>query len=357
MTHGRLPRRLPRGEDRPACIVLAGRVPARAAAPHRDGPRRPGPSWRRRSATPGPWPTPGSNGAASLAPTRSFSPMGSMSRAASERRHRRGSPATTVGAAAVALEAGFDSIEVHLGHNYLLSAFLSPKLNRRRDEWGGSLENRARFARQVVRGRPGGRRRTVRGDGQAEHGRRRPRGSLARRERRGRPDARASDGCLDALELTGGSSLANPMYLFRGEAPLPEFAATLRQPSEPASGSSASVPSATTRSRRPSSCPTPASSARAVDLPLILSAASTARQTIDHALDRGLRVRRHGPSAAARARSGEPHAEGTKPTSPCASTATSACPPSTGARAASWSRRPAPDAPGRSVEGQRGGIE
>jgi 2,4-dienoyl-CoA reductase-like NADH-dependent reductase (Old Yellow Enzyme family) len=36
-----------------------------------------------------------------------------------------------------------------------------------------------------------------------------------------------ADGCLDALELTGGSSLANPMYLFRGEAPLQEFGATL----------------------------------------------------------------------------------------------------------------------------------
>jgi 2,4-dienoyl-CoA reductase-like NADH-dependent reductase (Old Yellow Enzyme family) len=38
------------------------------------------------------------------------------------------------------------------------------------------------------------------------------------------------DGALDALELTGGSSLANPMYLFRGEAPLQEFAATLPPP-------------------------------------------------------------------------------------------------------------------------------
>ena len=35
------------------------------------------------------------------------------------------------------------------------------------------------------------------------------------------------DGSLDALELTGGSSLANPMYLFRGDAPLQEFGATL----------------------------------------------------------------------------------------------------------------------------------
>jgi 2,4-dienoyl-CoA reductase-like NADH-dependent reductase (Old Yellow Enzyme family) len=36
-----------------------------------------------------------------------------------------------------------------------------------------------------------------------------------------------ADGCLDALELTGGSSLANPMYLFRGESPIEEMAATL----------------------------------------------------------------------------------------------------------------------------------
>ena len=47
-------------------------------------------------------------------------------------------------------EAGFDSIEIHLAHNYLLSAFLSPKFNKRKDDWNGSLENRARFARQVV---------------------------------------------------------------------------------------------------------------------------------------------------------------------------------------------------------------
>ncbi len=54
-------------------------------------------------------------------------------------------------AATLAVEAGFDSIEVHVGHNYLLSAFLSPKLNRRDDQFGGSVENRARFARTVLR--------------------------------------------------------------------------------------------------------------------------------------------------------------------------------------------------------------
>ena len=52
--------------------------------------------------------------------------------------------------AKLCVEAGFDSLEIHIGHNYLLSSFLSPKFNRRTDRWGGSIENRARFARQVV---------------------------------------------------------------------------------------------------------------------------------------------------------------------------------------------------------------
>ncbi|HVW17291.1 MAG TPA: bifunctional salicylyl-CoA 5-hydroxylase/oxidoreductase [Solirubrobacteraceae bacterium] len=54
-----------------------------------------------------------------------------------------------VASARMAAEAGFDLLEVHAGHGYLLSSFLSPLTNRRTDEYGGSLENRARFVLEV----------------------------------------------------------------------------------------------------------------------------------------------------------------------------------------------------------------
>src|SRR5699024_11588802 len=56
-----------------------------------------------------------------------------------------------VRAARGAASAGFAAIEVHFGHNYLVSEFLSPELNKRRDAYGGSLEDGARLARRLGR--------------------------------------------------------------------------------------------------------------------------------------------------------------------------------------------------------------
>ena len=132
---------------------------------------------------------------------------------------------TSSAAPTVAIDAGFDAIELHLGHNYLLSSFLSPNLNHRRDDYGGSLENRLRLSRRVVDAV----RETVgssvavtakfnMADGVP--------GGLWLEESLRLAALLEADGQLDALELTGGSSLLNAMYYFRGDVPMAEFIAT-----------------------------------------------------------------------------------------------------------------------------------
>jgi anthraniloyl-CoA monooxygenase len=56
-----------------------------------------------------------------------------------------------VAAARMAERAGFDMLELHYAHGYLMSAFITPLTNRRSDEYGGSLENRMRFPLEVYR--------------------------------------------------------------------------------------------------------------------------------------------------------------------------------------------------------------
>lgn len=55
-----------------------------------------------------------------------------------------------VKAASNAIKSGFDAIEIHAGHGYLLSQFISPYTNKRKDEFGGNLENRLRFPARVI---------------------------------------------------------------------------------------------------------------------------------------------------------------------------------------------------------------
>jgi 2,4-dienoyl-CoA reductase-like NADH-dependent reductase (Old Yellow Enzyme family) len=169
-----------------------------------------------------------SNRAPALAPSGGFTPMGSRLHAIDPAGIERVVDDYR-SAATRAVEAGFDSIEVHVGHNYLLSAFLSPKLNKRKDQFGGSVENRARFARTVlrnVRDAVGGKVAVTAKLNMADG----VDGGLWLDESVEVATLFEADGTLDALELTGGSSLANPMYLFRGDAPRREFGATLPPP-------------------------------------------------------------------------------------------------------------------------------
>jgi 2,4-dienoyl-CoA reductase-like NADH-dependent reductase (Old Yellow Enzyme family) len=172
------------------------------------------------------------NGARPLGPSRAFNSYGLMSGIPFARAMTEADIGEVVEAfgraSGLAREAGFDAVELHLGHGYLLSQFLSPATNRRRDRYGGSLENRLRFPTQVVR-----RVRAALGtsfpilaktnlsDGF--------RGGLQVEEAVG-VARRLEEECIDAIVLSGGFTSRTPLYLLRGGRPLREMIEVEKSP-------------------------------------------------------------------------------------------------------------------------------
>jgi 2,4-dienoyl-CoA reductase-like NADH-dependent reductase (Old Yellow Enzyme family) len=117
-----------------------------------------------------------------------------------------------------ARDAGFDCVEVHAGHGYLISQFLSPYTNHRRDEFGGSLQNRMRFMQMVME-------EVMKAAGSDM-------GVIVKTNLRdGFKGGMEIDECLEvarelqrlgahALVLSGGFVSKAPMYVMRGEMPI-----------------------------------------------------------------------------------------------------------------------------------------
>jgi 2,4-dienoyl-CoA reductase-like NADH-dependent reductase (Old Yellow Enzyme family) len=169
------------------------------------------------------------NKAQALAPVRFFNPMSMRFAKKATKDDIRDVTAAHANAARLAIDSGFDAVEIHLGHNYLASSFLSPLINRRDDEFGGSLENRAKVARGTVLAvrRAVGDQIAVTAKLNMSDG---VRGGISTEESLQTAKWLQEDGGLDAIELTAGSSLVNPMYLFRGDAPVKEFSRAFKPP-------------------------------------------------------------------------------------------------------------------------------
>ncbi|HSR84704.1 MAG TPA: NADH:flavin oxidoreductase [Streptosporangiaceae bacterium] len=128
--------------------------------------------------------------------------------------------------AAMLAEAGFDAVELHFGHHYLVSAFLSPRWNRRTDDYGGPVAHRARLALRILSAV-----RASVGDRLAVTAKL----NMTDGIRRGLDVADSievarllqAEGGLDAITLSGGGSQANQMFMFRGDPPRKEMAAAL----------------------------------------------------------------------------------------------------------------------------------
>ena len=133
----------------------------------------------------------------------------------------------------VAIDAGFDAVELHFGHLYLPSSFLSPLINRRKDAYGGDIDNRSRLVREIARHvrEVAGNQIAVIAKLDMDDG---LPGSIWIDEALRTAQLLDADSTLDAVELTQGSSVYKPMYLFRGDVPVKEFATVMPPALRPA---------------------------------------------------------------------------------------------------------------------------
>ncbi len=121
----------------------------------------------------------------------------------------------------LAREAGFDAVEIHAGHGYLISQFLSPYTNRRTDRFGGSLENRARFLRMVMAEvkKAAGKKTAVLVKTNLDDG---FPGGMGKEEGIAVARILEEEGA-DALVLSGGFVSKTPFYMMRGLTPHKEL--------------------------------------------------------------------------------------------------------------------------------------
>jgi 2,4-dienoyl-CoA reductase-like NADH-dependent reductase (Old Yellow Enzyme family) len=131
-------------------------------------------------------------------------------------------------AVAMACEAGFDAVEIHAGHGYLISQFLSPFTNRRTDRFGGSLENRARFLRMVMKEarKAAGKKTAVLVKTNLEDG---FSGGMDKKEGIEVTKILEDEGA-DALVLSGGFTSKTPFYMLRGLTPHRELISYQKDP-------------------------------------------------------------------------------------------------------------------------------
>lgn len=119
----------------------------------------------------------------------------------------------------LAREAGFDSVEIHCGHGYLIDQFLNTYFNRRRDEYGGSLENRMRFMTMCIEEvmKAAGNDMAVVAKMNMRDGLKRPGTTI---EESIEIAKRLQQLDTHAIVLSGGLVSATPMYVMRGEMPI-----------------------------------------------------------------------------------------------------------------------------------------